>query len=158
VFERVLALVTEELRELYGASGFYQWSESIFMRVEGESVVFVVVTPFEHDAVVNVRCYVAREVDRVDPELGAYLCRVNAGQLFGGFSLDEDGDVCFDHSLLGSSVNRETLHLAIQVVAQAAERFAPEVIGRWGGVSSLEMLQQQAEEREEPGGGDETLN
>ena len=94
----------------------------------------------------NVRCYLVRDVERPDSELGATLARLNAEQLFGAFSIDEDGDVCYDYSILGSSLTPAALHLAIRVVVDAAASYAQGIISRWGGVSSLDKLRQEIEE------------
>jgi len=146
VVERVLELVRRELEEAYGPSGYYRWGGNAFLHVERGVVVLILVTPLDDDAVLNVRCYLVRDVERPDPELGAFLARLNADQLFGAFSLDEDGDVCYDYSMLGSTVTRESLHLAIRVVADAAAAYATEIISRWGGLTSLEKLRQEVDD------------
>lgn len=141
-----VALIRRELTAVYGADGFHQWSENAFLRVEAGAVVLIVATPLEEDAVVNVRCYLVRDVERPDAELGATLAHLNADQLFGAFSLDEDGDVCYDYSILGSALTPAALHLAIRVVADASATYAQGIISRWGGVSSLDKLRQEIEE------------
>ncbi len=146
VLEEVVALIRRELAAAYGPDGFHQWSEHAFLRVESGAVVLIVATPLEDDAVVNVRCYLVRDVERPDSELGATLARLNADQLFGAFSIDEDGDVCYDYSILGSSLTPAALHLAIRVVVDAAASYAQGIISRWGGVSSLDKLRQEIEE------------
>ncbi len=156
VLQRVLELVGNELEALYGPDGFYRWGDQAFMRVEDGAVVFLVGSPLGDDALLNVRCYLVRDVERPDAELGEHLARLNADQVFGGFSLDEDSDVCFDYTVLGSAVTPEVIRLAIQVVAGAAAQHAPEIIARWGGVTSLEKLRQELEAGEEaPGTGDD---
>jgi len=156
VLGRVLELVGNELEALYGPEGFYRWGERAFMRVEDGAVVFLVGSPLGDDALLNIRCYLVRDVERPDPELGEHLARLNADQVFGGFSLDEDSDVCFDYTVLGSSVTPDVVRLAIQVVAAAAVQHAPEIIARWGGVTSLEKLRQELESEEDvPESGDD---
>ncbi len=146
VLERVVDLIRRELIAACGEDGFHQWSDNAFLRVEGGAVLLIVATPVEDDAVVNVRCYLVRNVERPDPELGDHLARLNAEQLFGAFSIDEDGDVCYDYSVLGSSLTPAVLHLAIQAVAEASVAHAPEIIARWGGLSSLDMLRREIDE------------
>jgi len=156
VLDRVLELVGNELESLYGPDGFYRWGDQAFMRVEDGAVVFLVGSPLGDDALLNVRCYLVRDVERPDAELGEYLARLNADQVFGGFSLDEDSDVCFDYTVLGSSVTPDVVRLAIQVVAGASAQHAPEIIARWGGMTSLEKLRQELESEEEsPEAGDD---
>jgi hypothetical protein len=137
---KVLDLVESELVDLYGPDGYQKWGEWAFMIVEGEAVVYLIGSPVGEDAVLNVRCYLVRDVERPDPGLGEYLARLNGDQLFGGFSLDEDSDVCFDYSMLGSAVTPDAIDLAIEVVANAASEYAGEIIARWGGVTSLDKL------------------
>jgi len=160
VLDRIMTLVERELEALYGADGYYRWGEQAFMRVEAGAVVFLVGSPMGNDALLNVRCYLVRDVERPDAELGEYLARLNADQLFGGFSLDEDSDVCFDYSVLGSAVTAEVVHLAVEVVARAAVQYADEIIERWGGVTSLERLRRELvlKEDDRPIPDDGTLN
>lgn len=146
ILDRVVALIRQELTATCGEDGFHQWSDNAFLRIEGGAVLLIVATPVEDDAVVNVRCYLVRNVERPDPELGNLLAHLNAEQLFGAFSIDEDGDVCFDYSILGSSLTPAVLHLAIQAVAEASATQAPRIIARWGGISSLDMLRREIEE------------
>lgn len=143
--EKTVRRIRTLLEELYGDDGFHTWSDSAFIRVVEQQVVFLVLSAFHEDVVLNVRCYVVRDIEAADEALGHFLACANAEQLFGGFSLDEDNDVCFDYSLLGSSITEDSLRLAIEVVAHAAARYGPEVIARWGGVSSLEKLRVQME-------------
>lgn len=150
VLERLLSMVEHELESLFGPEGFYRWGERAFMRVEDGAVLFLVVTPLGDDALLNVRCYLVRDVERADAELGNYLAHLNADQIFGGFSIDEDSDVCYDYTVLGSSVTAEVIALAIEVVAHAAIQYAPEIISRWGGVSSLDKLRQELDGEDGP--------
>ncbi len=143
--EQVVLRVRTLLQELYGTDGFHAWGEAAYIRVVEQQVVFLVLSGFHDDVVLNVRCYVVRDVDKADEVLGHFLACSNSEQLFGGFSLDEDDDVCFDYSLLGTAITAESLHLAIEVVAHASARYAPEIISRWGGLSSLEKLRVQME-------------
>jgi len=151
VLKRLLSMLEEELESLFGPDGYYRWGERAFMRVEDGAVLFLVVTPLGEDALLNVRCYLVRDVERPDAELGDYLARLNADQIFGGFSIDEDSDVCYDYTMLGSSVTAEVVALAIEVVAHAAIQYAPEIIARWGGVSSLDKLRQELNSDSEAG-------
>ncbi len=146
VLEQVIELIRNELTAVCGENGFHQWSDNAFLRVEGGAVLLIVATPVEEDAVVNVRCYLVRDVERPDPDLGDFLARLNAERLFGAFSIDEDGDVCYDYSILGSSLTPAALHLAIQAVAEASAAHAPEIIARWGGISSIDKLRQEIDE------------
>lgn len=155
--QRILALIQRELGQLYGPTGYHQWDEWAFMRVEDGAVIFIVASPLEDDVVVNVRCYAVRDIEGAGPDLGDHLARLNADQLFGAFALDEDGDVCFGYSILGSSLTPEALLLAIHVVARAATHHAPNIIEHWGGLTSLEKLTRELEARpsgEEPPGED----
>ncbi len=146
VLAKLLAQVDMELTSLFGPDGYYRWGEQAFMRMAEGVVVFLVCSPLGEDAVLNVRSYLVRDVERPDPELGDYLARLNADQIFGAFSIDEDADVCFDYSVLGSAVTPEVIQLAIQVVAEAAARHTQPIIERWGGVTAPEKLRQELRE------------
>jgi len=160
LLDRMMTLVQTALDEEYGPDGYHQWGDRAFMRVEGGAVIFLVGSPMGADALLNVRCYPVRDLEHPDAELGEYLVRLNADQLFGGFSIDEDSDVCFDYSMLGSAVTPEAVHLAVEVVARASALYAQEIISRWGGVTSLDKLRQELELQRPPAGrpDDGTLN
>ena len=161
LLDRMMTLVRTTLDEEYGPDGYHQWGERAFMRVEAGAVIFLVGSPMGADALLNVRCYPVRDVERPDADLGEYLARLNADQLFGGFSIDEDSDVCFDYSMLGSAVTAEAVHLAVEVVARASTMYAQEIISRWGGVTSLDKLRQELDLQQRAPAGrpdDGTLN
>jgi len=153
--ERIMERLERDLAALYGPGQCHRWSDGALVRLEGETVVFVVASPLDDDLVVNVRTYLARGPERIDGALGLHLARLNAETLFGAFSIDEDGDVCFDYSLLASSLTRDALRVAMRSVIHAAERHAGEILVRWGGVSSLEALRRQMEAAPEPEDEDE---
>lgn len=137
---KVLELVERTLSERFGEQGYLRWGEHAFMRVQDGAVVFLVVSDLDDGALLNVRCYAVRDVERPDAELGDYLARLNADLLFGAFSLDEDSDVCCDYSVLGAGVTPEVVDVAVHAVAAAARRYAEPIISRWGGLTSLDKL------------------
>ncbi len=137
---RVLELVDRTLAERFGDQGYLRWGAHAFMRVQDGAVVFLVVSDLDDGALLNVRCYAVRDVERPDAELGDYLARLNADLLFGTFSLDEDSDVCCDYSVLGAGVTPEVVDVAVHAVAAAVRRFAEPIITRWGGITSLDKL------------------
>ncbi len=137
---RVLTLVERTLKERFGDGGYLRWGEQAFMRLQQGAVVFLVVSDLDDSALLNVRCYAVRDVERPDAALGDYLARINADLLFGAFSLDEDSDVCCDYSVLGAGVTPEVVEVALDAVAAASRRFSEPIITRWGGVTSLDKL------------------
>ena len=156
--DEVMERLERDLDALYGPGQCHRWSDGALVRLDGDTVVFVVASPLDDDLIVNVRTYLARGLETIDGALGLHLARLNAETLFGAFSIDEDGDVCFDHSLLASAMNRDALRVAMRSVVHAAERHAAEILGRWGGVSSLETLRRQmeaAQSQDEDSGADD---
>lgn len=95
------------------------------------------VAPFEQDAVIRSRAYVATEVPH-DPGLHAWLLEQNERMVFGGFGLDARGDVFLQHSLLGSTCDREELEASVLAVALLADLYDDEIVSRWGGRRALD--------------------
>lgn len=101
------------------------------------------------DALINTRALVAAGPELV-PELLRYLLDENADKTFGAFGLDEDGDVIFEHCVLGSSCTREQLRHSVMAVALAGDHYGEEIVSRWGGERARERL-----ERDEDDAGNE---
>jgi hypothetical protein len=56
----------------------------------------------------------------------------------GGFGIDDDGDIFFDHCVLGSACTRNQLHSSISNVTYSADQLDDEIVARWGGRRAVE--------------------
>ncbi len=86
----------------------------------------------------------------VAPELGLFLARLNFGLTFGRFALDaEHNAIWFDETLLGDTLNEETLGFTIDVVARTADEWDDRLKQMFGGATHHEVLTERGN-REEP--------
>lgn len=96
-----------------------------------------VLTWGDKDAVVNVRSYVVMGAERT-PEMLEFLLRQNYDMRFGGFSLDKDGDVVFEHTIVGSACDKDELKASVMGVLSTADEYDDQIVSRWGGKRALD--------------------
>lgn len=98
-----------------------------------ETVAWIRVTDWEGRTLVRIWSITNLGM-RVDGDLTKLLATTNATLVFGGFRVDESGSaVQVVHALLGEHLTRAELEIAVQEVASAAKRIAPEINARFGG-------------------------
>ncbi|HLV57480.1 MAG TPA: YbjN domain-containing protein [Natronosporangium sp.] len=124
------------LRDLYGDAVREVPELPAYACSHDGTQVHVSVTPWgEDEATVTVRSGVVYDL-RITPELTYYLLRGNELLRFGAFALDAANDVVVGHTIVGSTCDLAELRASVQGVAQAAARYAPRIIQRFGGVTA----------------------
>ncbi len=109
-----------------------------FLVVSGQAVAAVSVGAWGDDeATITTRGYVSLGPRR-EPELLEFLLRENDRALFGAFGVDADGDVFFEHTVLGLAsdghhVTKRELAVNVLAVLAKVESVQGEVLERWGG-------------------------
>ena len=127
------------------------WLERVRYRIEadpdepvltvraGSSVVRLRVYPWgKADATIRIRAQVVIGAP-LDPELTEFLLRENARLQFGGFGLDGDGDIVFEHSLVGSTCDVDEILSALAAVSMAADAYDNRIVERWGGRRAIDL-------------------
>ena len=114
--------------------------EPLFVVNFGSAIAYTEVIPWENDeAVILTRAYVVTNVE-VTSELMQYLLQENDGLYFGRFALDQDGNIAFEHTLVGSTCDPEELRLSVISVVKFADDYDDEIVKRWGGKRALDRL------------------
>lgn len=123
----------QHIKELFGEfAGTRTDFPAYFLRM-GSALVHASVYPWgDNDAIIAVRSYVVTGTEKT-PELLEYLLRQNDGMRFGAFCLDADGDIAFEHSIVGSTCSKEELRASIMAVISTADQFDDQIVSRWGG-------------------------
>ncbi len=104
----------------------------------GSAFAQVGVVPWgDSDTTVTTRAYVVTDVE-LTPELLHYLLTRNEGMPFGAFAVDRDGDILFEHSIVGSTCDRKELEASVKAVLATADQYDDEIVERWGGRRALE--------------------
>src|SRR5512136_2107985 len=110
IYEKVKGLMVE----LYGESATYVEDKPIFWVQNGSASIQIAIFPWgDDDATVCVRSWVVTGAD-MSGDLARYLLRENADMRFGAFGVDGDGDITFEHTIVGSTIDKKELRASIR--------------------------------------------
>lgn len=136
IYERVLPWVSD----LFGGSVLRKPDAPVIGVMYGSAFAQIGVFPWgEDDAVITTRSYVVTGTD-LTPELMRYLLLENGGMRFGAFGIDEEGDVMFEHSIVGSTCDQRELEASVVHVARTADEYDDTIVERWGGERALDQI------------------
>uniref|UniRef100_UPI0035C8ECDD T3SS (YopN, CesT) and YbjN peptide-binding chaperone 1 n=1 Tax=Okeania sp. SIO2F4 TaxID=2607790 RepID=UPI0035C8ECDD len=96
------------------------------------------VSPWGEDSVINT-CYTVVIGAELNPDLLEFLLRANSNMQFGGFSLDTDGNILFEHSIVGSICDQNELEVSVLAVLEVADDYDDKIVERWGGKRGLDI-------------------
>lgn len=106
----------------------------------GSAAAQIWVLPWgDDDATISARAYVVSGAE-LTPELLHYLLRQNADMRFGAFGVDSDGDILFEHTIVGSTCDKEELKASVMAVLMVADKYDDEIVSRWGGQRALDRM------------------
>ena len=135
-YERVLPWVTE----LFGGSVLRKPDMPVLGVMQGSAFAQIGVFPWgDNDALITTRSYVVTGIE-LTAELMRFLLYENAGMRFGAFGIDEDGDVIFEHSIVGSTCDQRELESSVTAVAAIADEYDDRIVSRWGGERALDQI------------------
>jgi hypothetical protein len=127
-------LVARFAGELFGTAAQADPRRPLIFIQHGSAIVSVAVNPIEiHSSLVECYSWVVTEVPPTD-ELPAYLLTTNYRLPLGGFALDGDGDVVLKYVLLGDTLSEAEFKTALMTVAELADEYDDEIVGRFGGL------------------------
>ncbi|WP_017663008.1 T3SS (YopN, CesT) and YbjN peptide-binding chaperone 1 [Baaleninema simplex] len=107
----------------------------------GSALVEVFVFPWGDDeAVIHTRSSVIKGAN-LTPDLMKFLLEVNAQMRFGAFALDSDGNILFEHTIVGSTCDRKELEASVNAVLEVADEYDDYILENWGGQRALDRLQ-----------------
>ena len=99
----------------------------------GSANVLVEIRPFrELESAIYIWAYVATEV-QISNDLLLYLLKQNDSFRFGGFSMEDHGDIKFHVTLLGETCQQNEFKLALTEVLESADHYDDLIVTRWGG-------------------------
>jgi len=67
-----------------------------------------------------------------------FLLRKNDDMRFGAFGLDRDMDIFFEHTIVGSTCDKEELRATVMAVLQTADKYDDEIVAKWGGERAVD--------------------
>lgn len=111
----------------------------LFMR---SALVEVLIYPWnDDDAIINTRSYVVTDI-AITADLMRFLLEENSQMRFGAFGLDPDGNILFEHTIVGSTCDKKELESSVNAVLEIADEYDDPIVQRWGGKRALDRLQQ----------------
>ena len=125
------------MSELFGHIPWEPLDEPGFGLFMGSAWVEVHIYPWNEDAVINIRSTVATGTS-LSPDLLNYLLRENAVLRFGAFSVSQQGDVLFEHTIVGSTCDPKELETSVIAVLKTADDYDDPIVARWGGTRALD--------------------
>ena len=133
VQEEIYTKVAQWMQEIFGEEIAVKRERASVTLMYGTAYIVVKVYPWGSDeAVIWTRCFVVTGAE-ITPECMHYLLRKNADMRLGAFGLDEDNDIFFEYSLVGTTADKKELKEAVKAVAQVADKYDEEIRSRWGG-------------------------
>jgi hypothetical protein len=131
--EKVYNQVGSYLKEMFGEMVHARTEFPSYVLPMGSTYANVNVSAWgDDDASINVRAYVILGAE-ITSELLHFLLRQNDDFRFGAFGLDKDNDIFFEHSIVGSTMDKEELRASVMAVVTTADRFDDEIQRKWGG-------------------------
>ncbi len=128
----------QHLRQLFGEMVHVVPEAPMFVIPSGTTLTHIVVSPWgDQDATITVRAYVTFGSD-LTPDLLHFLLRENDTMRFGAFGIDADGDIFFEHTIVGSTCDKEELRASVMAVAQTADLYDEQIMQKWGGVRGID--------------------
>ncbi|HOD05119.1 MAG TPA: YbjN domain-containing protein, partial [Anaerolineaceae bacterium] len=91
----------------------------------------------EDDATITTRAYVVTGVE-LTPDLMHFLLRENDRMRFGAFGVDQDNDIFFEHTIVGSTCDMEELKSSVLAVVYTADQYDDQIIQKWGGQRAVD--------------------
>lgn len=142
VQKQVYEKVAGYMRDIFGEQARARPDRPVHLVQLGSTLTHVVVAPWGDDeAVVMVRAYVVYQADLV-PELLLFLLKENDSKRFGAFGVDGDGDIFFEHSIVGSTCDKVELKASVMAVVWTADQYDDQIMQRWGGMREVDRFEQ----------------
>ncbi|MDX2099720.1 MAG: YbjN domain-containing protein [Leptolyngbyaceae cyanobacterium bins.59] len=112
--------------------------EPLFIVNFGSASAFTEVVPWgEGESIIVTQACVVTDLE-ITPDLMYYLLRENDSLYFGRFSIDTQDDVIFEHSLVGSTCDKQELKTSVITVVKFADEYDDKIVARWGGHRALD--------------------
>jgi len=136
-YEKIKPWIEELFKEIVVADKFIP----LFSIPFRSAITHIIVNPWYDDAVITTRAYVVYGAN-LTPELLYFLLRKNAAMRFGAFGIDEDGEIIFEHNIVGSTCDKEELNASVIEVMRMSNKYDDEIVNKWGGQRAIDLIKQ----------------
>jgi hypothetical protein len=121
------------MREMFGEQAMSREDRPSFGLVVGSALSHIVVHPWgDDDSTITAFSYVVTGAE-LTADLMKYLLQENDRVRFGAFSIDNEGDIIFSHTIVGSTCDKEELRTSVMFVAKLADDYDDKIVARFGG-------------------------
>lgn len=132
--------ITPWLKDLFGGTALTRGDRPVIGVARGSAFAQVGVFPWgDSDAIITTRAYVVADIE-LNAELLRFLLHENGGMHFGAFGVDDDGDIFFEHSIVGSTCDKKEIEASVTAVVQTADEYDDRIVARWGGRRALDQV------------------
>jgi hypothetical protein len=91
------------------------------------------------DATITTRSYVVTGAE-LTPDLMLFLLTENDRMRFGAFGVDADKDIFFEHTIVGSTCDKEELKASVKAVIMSADDADDRIVAKWGGQTARDRI------------------
>ena len=145
-YDKILPL----MREMFGDFAGQRQEIPEFGVLVGSAFAQTAIYPFgEEESVISTRAYVVTGAD-LTADLMHFLLRENDRMTFGAFGIDEEGDIFFEHSILGSTCDPEELRSSVSSVVLIADEYDDLIVEKWGGQRAIDRVRNGGEAAPSP--------
>ena len=121
------------MKEIFGEFAYEREDSPSFGIMVGSAYTQVGVFPYrKDDATITARSYVVTGAELTN-DLMLYLLSENDKMRFGAFGVDAEKDIFFEHTILGSTCDREELKASVMAVVMTADDYDDQIVAKWGG-------------------------
>lgn len=128
------------IKELFGAFVFPREDAPIFSVMVGSALAQVGVSAWgQDDATITTRAYVVTGCE-LTQELMLFMLKENDKMRFGAFGVDQENDIFFEHTIVGSTSDKEEIKASVMAVILTADEYDDKIIAQWGGQRALDRI------------------
>jgi hypothetical protein len=91
------------------------------------------------DAAITTRSYVVTGAE-LTPDLMLYLLSENDKVRFGAFGVDPEKDIFFEHTIVGSTCDKEEIRASVMAVVLTSDKYDDEIVAKWGGQTARDRM------------------
>jgi hypothetical protein len=136
--QSIFGKISTWVREMYGELAYVAPDAPVIALQIGSARLSALVVPWgETEAMINVRSYVVTDVS-LTPDLMYYLLQSNANFAIGAFGIGSENCVVFEHTIVGSTCDKEELRTSFQAVITVADEEDDFIVSRWGGMRAID--------------------
>lgn len=131
------------MQEMFGEFAGQRSEVPEFGVLVGSAFAQTAIYPFgEDDSVISTRAYVVTGAE-LSADLMHFLLRENDRMTFGAFGVDEDGDIFFEHTIVGSTCDPNELKASVSSVVLIADEYDDLIVEKWGGNRAIDRVRSQ---------------